>query len=98
MNGITANQARIFRILVNYINTFGYPPAIRDICRITGIRSSSTVHQYLAALQRKGVIARDPGKPRAIRIVRTPDPSEIRQPPPGARRRTRATAAPSQEE
>jgi repressor LexA len=93
LNGVTAKQARVLRTVARYIEEFGYPPSIRDICEMTGIRSSSTVYQYLEALQRKGLISRHPGRPRTIRIVRIPDPSEIRETPPGIGRRSRTRTA-----
>ena len=49
---------------------------MRDICKSVGLRSTSTAHGYLARLEKKGLIRRDPSLPRAIEVL---DPeSEIR--------------------
>lgn len=54
--------------IVDYQLVHGYPPTIRELCRILGLRSSSTIHAHLLALQRKGAIARNGNSPRAIRV------------------------------
>ncbi len=52
----------------------GIPPSVREICAATGIKSTSTVHMYLKALEEEGLISRQQGLNRAIKL-----PSE--QPP-----------------
>lgn len=47
----------------------GYPPSVREIGKAVGLKSSSTVHGYLAKLEEAGFIKRDPTKPRAIDIL-----------------------------
>ena len=47
----------------------GYPPSVREIGKAVGLKSSSTVHGYLAKLEEAGLIKRDPTKPRAIDIL-----------------------------
>ncbi len=47
----------------------GYPPSVREIGVAVGLRSSSTVHAYLDMLEDRGLIRRDPAKPRAIDIL-----------------------------
>lgn len=47
----------------------GYPPSVREIGKAVGLKSSSTVHGYLARLEEAGLIKRDPTKPRAIDIL-----------------------------
>ena len=51
------------------ILTKGYPPSVREICDAVGLKSTSTVHGYLERLEKKGLIRRDPTKPRAIEIL-----------------------------
>ncbi len=45
----------------------GYPPSVREIGELVGLSSSSTIHAHLKALERRGLIQRDPTKPRAMR-------------------------------
>ena len=47
----------------------GYPPSVREICVATGIKSTSTVHACLKALEQAGLIYRDSGLNRAIRLT-----------------------------
>jgi len=47
----------------------GYPPSVREIGEAVGLASSSTVHGHLDRLEKKGLIRRDPTKPRAIEIL-----------------------------
>lgn len=47
----------------------GYPPSVREIGEAVGLSSSSTVHGHLSRLESKGLIRRDPTKPRAIEIL-----------------------------
>lgn len=44
----------------------GYGPTVREICQDLGLSSPSTVHVHLKALEKKGLIKRDPLKSRSI--------------------------------
>ncbi len=46
----------------------GLPPTVREICSATGIKSTSTVHAILGALEDGGYIIRDPKNSRSIRV------------------------------
>ena len=46
----------------------GFPPSVREICTATGIKSTSTVHAILGALEEEGYIMRDPKNSRSIRL------------------------------
>ena len=69
MKEISEAQARIYNFLRERIQTDGVPPSVREICTATGIRSTSTVHYHLKALENAGYISRDEGLNRSIRIV-----------------------------
>jgi repressor LexA len=47
----------------------GYPPTVREICTALDIKSTSTAHNDLARLARKGYIKKDPSKPRALMLT-----------------------------
>lgn len=47
----------------------GLPPTVREICAATGIKSTSTVFAILGALERAGLIEREGGSSRAVRIA-----------------------------
>ncbi|WP_338835954.1 transcriptional repressor LexA [Neomoorella thermoacetica] len=69
MPELTPKQEMVLNYIRQFINTHGYPPTVRDICRATGLRSSSTVYGHLSRLEQKGYIRRDPLRSRAIEIV-----------------------------
>lgn len=56
----------------------GVPPSVREICAATGIKSTSSVHGHLCALEELGYITRDTGLNRSIRIA---DESPVTQVP-----------------
>ena len=62
-------QSEIYNFLKAYTENKGYPPSVREICEAVGLKSTSTVHGHLKRLEKKGLIKRDPTKPRALEIV-----------------------------
>ena len=66
---ITAKKREILEYIKNAILNKGYPPAVREICVAVQLKSTSSVHSHLEALEKNGYIRRDPTKPRAIEIM-----------------------------
>jgi repressor LexA len=66
-------QQRILLAIRDWVVRYGYAPSTREIGDAVGLRSSSSVHAQLAALEDKGYLRRDPTKPRALEIGRDPD-------------------------
>lgn len=62
-------QTQIYNFLVEFTKSKGYPPSVREICQAVSLKSTSTVHGHLKRLEKKGLIYRDPTKPRALEIV-----------------------------
>ncbi len=62
-------QQTIFSYIKEFLARKGYPPSVREIGDAVGLKSSSTVHGYLAKMEESGLIKRDPAKPRAIDIL-----------------------------
>ena len=62
-------QLEIYEFLKIYTENKGYPPSVREICEALNLRSTSTVHGHLKRLEKKGLIKRDPTKPRALEII-----------------------------
>lgn len=65
----TERKAEIYEVIKSFLMEKGYPPSVREIGSIVGLKSSSTVHGYLSQLEDDGKIRRDPTKPRAIDLV-----------------------------
>src|SRR4051812_25039969 len=63
---LTSRQREILEVIDRYMRKRGYPPSVREIGEAVGLTSPSTVHNHLASLQRRGLLRRDPTKPRAI--------------------------------
>ncbi|MFR9071111.1 MAG: transcriptional repressor LexA [Paraclostridium sp.] len=69
MINLSENQVKILKTIKEKVDTQGYPPSVREICCITGIKSTSTVHWNMNKLEELGFIKKDPTKPRAIEIL-----------------------------
>lgn len=66
---LTTREQSILTCIKNKIRENGFPPTVREICNEVGLRSTSTVHGYLARLEELGVIKRDPSSSRAIEVT-----------------------------
>ena len=71
---LSSRQKRILDYISQHIDDKGYPPTVREIGEAVGLRSSSTVHGHLKALEAQGHILRDAALTRAIRV---PDSAAI---------------------
>jgi repressor LexA len=69
LSKISQRQQAILEFIKNEVKDKGYPPSVREIGEAVGLASSSTVHGHLERLEKKGLIRRDPTKPRAIEIL-----------------------------
>lgn len=66
---LTVQQATILQVLGDYIDQHGYPPSVRELGALAGLRSPSSVRHHLTSLERLGRIRRVPGEPRAVQII-----------------------------
>src|SRR5690554_5989700 len=66
---LSEKQRKILDFLKQELADKGYPPSVREICNAVGLKSTSTVHGHLERLEKKGLIRRDPTKPRAIEVL-----------------------------
>jgi repressor LexA len=69
MSDITPRQRRILDFISRTVRERGYPPTVREIGEAVGLTSSSSVHAQLANLERKGLLHKDPTKPRAVTLA-----------------------------
>jgi repressor LexA len=68
MSGLTTRQRRILEFIALTVRERGYPPTVREIGEAVGLTSSSSVHAQLANLERRGLLHKDPTKPRAMAL------------------------------
>lgn len=66
---LTERQAKILEHIRDVTRARGYPPSVREIGEAVGLSSSSTVHNHLNQLERRGLIRRDPSKSRTVQLV-----------------------------
>lgn len=65
---MTENQQKVYDYLRERLQS-DIPPTVREICDATGIRSTSSVHGILGALEKMGYIERDSQNARSIHLV-----------------------------
>ncbi|WP_091065438.1 transcriptional repressor LexA [Paenibacillus sp. NFR01] len=79
MSKISNRQLAILEFIRNEVRSKGYPPSVREIGEAVGLASSSTVHGHLDRLEKKGLIRRDPTKPRAIELLGQEESENVHQ-------------------
>ena len=62
------HEVAILEYIKKVISECGYPPSVREICKAVGLKSTSSVHMYLARLAERGEISKDSLKTRALRV------------------------------
>ncbi|WP_122645002.1 transcriptional repressor LexA [Enterococcus mediterraneensis] len=62
-------QIEVLKFIHARVAEKGYPPTVREIGEAVNLSSTSTVHGHLSRLEKKGLIQRDPTKPRAIELT-----------------------------
>lgn len=66
---LTTTQDKVLAFVEQASAQSGHPPTIREVAQHFGWSSTSTAQQHLAALQKKGRLARTPGSPRSLRVT-----------------------------
>ncbi|SEJ47442.1 transcriptional repressor LexA [Demequina mangrovi] len=81
--GLTARQRAVVDFIRATVLERGYPPSMREIGDAVGLTSPSSVKHQLTALEAKGVLRRDPHRPRAIEVVLPGEepPAAVEAPP-----------------
>jgi repressor LexA len=64
----TPRQGQYLAFISYYTKIHGVPPAEADMQRYFRV-SPPAVHEMVKTLERQGFIAREPGKPRSIRLL-----------------------------
>ncbi|RHH69492.1 MULTISPECIES: transcriptional repressor LexA [Vagococcus] len=65
----SSRQLDVLKYIHEQVEEKGYPPTVREIGTAVNLSSTSTVHGHLSRLEKKGLISRDPTKPRAIELT-----------------------------
>jgi repressor LexA len=66
---LTHRQRQVLEYVTASIRSSGIVPSVREIGQALGMRSPSTVHQHLVALERKGYIRRHGDRMRVLEVL-----------------------------
>ncbi|WP_433959298.1 transcriptional regulator [Cytobacillus horneckiae] len=69
-NELTKRQREALEAVINYVEKINYPPSYRELGKLIGLASSSTVSGILNRLKDKGFVSWEEGQPRTLRILK----------------------------
>ncbi len=69
MNTLTNRQQQVLDCINRHIDRHGYPPTLREIAAALNITGTLGVLKHLRALKKKGVISKQDGSSRGIRVI-----------------------------
>ena len=69
-NELNKREKAILKFIEKQVNEHGYPPSVREIGKAVGLKSTATVHTYLAGLATKGYISKETQKGRTLRLLK----------------------------
>ena len=61
-------RAQILEFVTAKVTEEGYVPSVREICKAVDLSSPATVHYHLNQLCEEGLITKEPGKKRFLRL------------------------------
>ena len=59
----------VYNFTVDFIDQYGFPPSIREICAKLNIKSTATAYSYVEKLKQRGLFEKSPLKKRALSIA-----------------------------
>ena len=68
--GLNKREKDILKFIEKSVKDKGYPPSVREIGKATGLKSTATVHAYLASLTNQGYIAKETNKGRTLKLLK----------------------------
>ncbi|MEU8545120.1 transcriptional repressor LexA [Streptomyces sp. NPDC048717] len=74
-DGLTDRQHKIVDAIRSSIRDRGYPTSMRELGQAAGLSSTSSVAHQIGALVKKGVLRKDPKRPRAYVPTTTASPA-----------------------
>ena len=69
-NSLNKREKAIVKFIEKHIKANGYPPSVREIGKSVGLKSTATVHGYLASLEEKGYIKKESQKGRTLKLLK----------------------------
>jgi repressor LexA len=77
MSPPTERQQQVYDFLTAYLAANGYPPTLQEIAGHLHVSGNLGVLRHLKALEREGLITRNPGSSRAIALVGGVEPGSV---------------------
>ena len=69
-NSINKRERAILDYIEKQSKANGYPPSVREIGKAVGLKSTATVHGYLAKLEQKGYLKKESQKGRTLKLLK----------------------------
>ena len=67
---LSKREKAILKFIEKQIKINSYPPSVREIGKAVGLKSTATVHGYLAKLEEKGYIKKESQKGSTLRLLK----------------------------
>ena len=69
-DSLNRREKAILKFIEKQINANGYPPSVREIGKAVDLKSTATVHGYIASLEEKGYIKKESQKGRTLKLLK----------------------------
>lgn len=69
-SSLTKRQKTILAEIILYKEKHGFPPTVRELCKLTGLKSTSSVANHLKKLKEDGYITWEESMPRTITVIK----------------------------
>ena len=76
-NGLNKRERNILNFIQKEVETKGYAPSVREICRAVNLKSTATVQGYLTKLEERGFIRKENQKGRTLRLIKNSKGQDI---------------------
>lgn len=67
---LSRRQQEVLTKIIRYRERHGFPPTVRELCELTGLKSTSSVAGHLNRLKELGYITWEDSMPRTITVVK----------------------------
>ena len=69
-DALNKREKAILKFIEKEVMANGYPPSVREIGKAVGLKSTATVHGYIAKLEEKGYIKKEQQKGRTLKLLK----------------------------
>ena len=76
---LNKREKTILKFIEKSVKEKGYAPSVREIGKAVGLRSTATVHSYLARLQKEGFIKKENNKGRTLKLLKNSSGQSIEE-------------------